>query len=147
MELPNLPSLKYDAAMAESQPPDLLLNQHPIALRLGAITEHVLDFYELVASPKSEQEMLIVETMLKKYPKVCAAKLRIAPTLLNKVLPNRSLRLNAPAPKENDKPRITNLTAKELHGMGLTTEQLRKLAGMGDIEEAEIGDTDHHKPD
>ena len=124
-----------------AEPPELLQNQHPIALRMGSITEHILDFYEKVASPKSAEELAAVEELFKKYPKVCAAKLRIAPTLLNKVLPNRSVQVHKVATKSEDVTRPKNLTAKELHGMGLTTDQLRKLAGMGaDIEEAEIED-------
>lgn len=121
-------------------PADLLLNQHPIALRMGAITENILDFYEIVASPKSEEELKLVEEMFQKFPKACAAKLRIAPTLLNKVLPNRSVRTTHVAPT-TDTPKVTNITAKELHSMNLPMDVIRRIAGMAGIEEAEIDET------
>lgn len=119
-----------------AEPPDLLSNQHPVALRLGRITDQVLEFYELVAKARTTDEMDALEALMKRNPKACAAKLRIAPTLLNKVLPSRSLIAHKTIPSEKPK---GNLTANELKKMGLTEDQLRKLAGMVELPtEAEI---------
>lgn len=116
-----------------AEPPDLLNNQHPIALRLGRIAENVLDFHEKVASATTEDELDALENHMKKYPRACAAKLRIAPTLLNKVLPNRSF----VAHKTLNETRPTkNITAKELQKMNLTDAQLKKLAGMAGVADA-----------
>jgi len=121
--------------------PEVPQNQHPIALRMGSITEHILDFYEKVASPKSEDDLAAVEELFKKYPKVCAAKLRIAPTLLNKVLPNRSVQVHKVTTKNAVVNPKRGPTIQELRDMGLTNNQILKMAGMNaDIEEAEIED-------
>jgi len=121
--------------------PEVPQNQHPIAIRMGSITEHILDFYEKVASPKNEEELAAVEELFKKYPKVCAAKLRIAPTLLNKVLPNRQLHLHAKGSKPDVAQPKRGPSLQELRDMGLTNNQILKMAGMSpDIEEAEVED-------
>ncbi len=123
-----------------AEPPDLLLNQHPVAIRLGKITENVIDFYEVITSPKDEKQRAEVEQLFKDFPKLCAAQLRIAPTVLGKVIPNRSIQARAPTPTAPSEKPKGNMTAKELLALNLTPSQLRAIAGMSGVTEAEVVD-------
>lgn len=109
--------------------PEPLLSEHPIAIRLGSIAAGALDFYELnVTANEADGSAAQVEALWRKYPKVCAAKMRVGNTIIGKVLPKRT---GKDLPTKTEPARPVNLTKKQIEALGLTDEQLRAFAGIG----------------
>ena len=88
-------------------------------LRVHEITSSLLRFYEKIATDTPED----LEEYLSKYPKSAAAKLRIAPVVLSKVLPAKKQIQVYPNNSPKKKLPPTGL-------VGISTEELKKLAGI-----------------
>lgn len=88
--------------------------------RMEEISSALLSFYEMVASAPPDE----TEAFMEKYPLTAAAKLRVAPIALSKVLPvKKQVQITNEPPRKR-------LAPTQLVKMGVGVEELKKLAGI-----------------
>jgi len=88
--------------------------------RMEEISSALLSFYEMIATGTPDE----IEEFMQKYPKTTAARLRVAPIALSKVLPvKRQMQINNESPRKR-------LPPTQLVKMGVGIEELKKLAGI-----------------
>ncbi len=99
---------------------DLVPSTDMLYMRMEEVASGLLSFYEMVATAPPE----VIEAFIVKYPLTAAAKLRVAPIALSKVLPvKKQVQVSSGLSRRR-------LPPTALLKMGVGTGELRKLAGM-----------------
>ncbi len=107
---------------ANTESTDIVPTTDMLYMRMEEISSALLSFYEMIATGKPEE----IEKFMQKYPLTAAAKLRVAPVALSKVLPvKKHVEIDRGAARKR-------LPPTKLLKMGVGTEELKKLAGIKD---------------
>jgi len=107
---------------ANTEPTEVVPLADMLYGRMEEISSALLSFYEMIATGSPDE----IEEFMRKYPLTAAAKLRVAPIALSKVLPvKKQVQINNETPRKR-------LPPTQLVKMGVGIEGLKKLAGIED---------------
>jgi len=105
---------------ANTEPTEVVPLADMLYGRMEEISSALLSFYEMIATGSPDE----IEEFMQKYPKTAAAKLRVAPIALSKVLAvKKQVQINNETTRKR-------LPPTQLVKMGVGVEQLKKLAGI-----------------
>jgi len=107
---------------ATTEPTEVVPLVDMLYSRMEEISSALLTFYEMIATGTPED----IEAFMVKYPLTAAAKLRVAPIALSKVLPvKKQVQISNEPPRKR-------LAPTQLVKMGVGVDELKKLAGIED---------------